>query len=499
MVYIRLTKEPNGTVNITVDSIMVQSDRNSTFNKGRDINKRFQVHVNGGVSDTITFDSSTWKDWAVLEVRAVDDNITEGVDYLNFAPQPSLLGKIQGPIRISGANSPEVPQLVDPLRLPTETNPDFFEPPGGYLIDMSSEFVYEEDQVDTLILNDLDTRGESSLGILRCGKIDGMSMGLGIYIAGEGPFSGIDYDGIEIIVLNLGDGVDEILIEDTTEAVHVLNLGKGDDIVTVKTLIGPLLVNGNEGNDAVHLTPVTSTLDNIQALVTFDGGISSGSVGDVLTLNDSADNGLDDVLNVTRFIVEVESMGSNATSLSAPTCNSAIDSTTSLPQESYLINLQNATEGTFTLKTHDPVNNRNGSTTIKYNASAQTIEDELELLLLPTDEQKTCGKKKDSKCSKHVKVWELGDSNSFAIFFMGERLNAKVTLDLETSNLVDFDSEKFLNKTNDILYRNSDVAYTNLDFLEIFMGHQDNVLNVRGTSAKTSIVTQEGDDTIFVS
>ena len=100
-----------------------------------------------------------------------------------------------------------------------------------------------------------------------------------------------------------------------------------------------------------------------------------------------------------------------------------------------------------------------------------------------------------------VKVVQLGNSNTFAIFFIGERLNLGVELGLITDDLIDFQEEIYKNNTNDILQVNSDVAYTNVDELNVRMGSdQDVVSNIRGTSAlKTYIYTQEGDDEFFVS
>lgn len=70
---------------------------------------------------------------------------------------------------------------------------------------------------------------------------------------------------------------------------------------------------------------------------------------------------------------------------------------------------------------------------------------------------------------------------------------------LSTDDLDGMYEEIYKNETNDIISINSDVAYTNVDFLNVFMGQQDIVTNVRGTSAETRIVTQGGDDKIFIS
>jgi Ca2+-binding RTX toxin-like protein len=119
-------------------------------------------------------------------------------------------------------------------------------------------------------------------------------------------------------------------------------------------------------------------------------------------------------------------------------------------------------------------------------------------LIQESKETNSCGSMSTSQCSHAVKVWAIGDT--FAIFFAGERLNQNVTLDLNTDGLIGFEPEMFQNRTNDILARNSDVAYGDLEYLDIMsMGDHDIVVNVRGTTAITSITTQGGDDTFFVS
>ena len=94
----------------------------------------------------------------------------------------------------------------------------------------------------------------------------------------------------------------------------------------------------------------------------------------------------------------------------------------------------------------------------------------------------------------------MGDTDVFVVFFLGERLNAGVSIiQLDTIGLANFDGELFQNRSNDIILKNSDVAYTRVEKLSVMMGHQDIVCNIRGTSAETFVTTQEGDDSIFIS
>jgi len=498
---IRLTKEPVGIVSINVNSIPVASDYPSAFTPTwRDYSKRKQVEVNGARAKTVVFNSANWTENVTIRVSAINDDIEEGVDYLNFASQPSNLGLIQGPIKISGADSPFIAKLSDPLMLPEETNPDEFIIPPGVIIDTTMYLVNEELQVDTIVINSLNVRGNlPSVGSLFFDQFVGMNMANDIFVMGKGPFSGISYNGIEVMIFNLGEGVDEITVENTSEAIHVMNMNAGDDYVAVKTLSGPLIVDGNKGNDMVVASSDEIKLDLIDALLAFDGGGDDGE--DTLTMDNSLDDYLDDMVCVTRLTVEVPSMEAPELNMTTMRNLKNESNTTAmnptLPRESYLVSLRDSLGGYFTLTINDPTTNRTASTPpIKFDANAEMIEGEINSLLIPN--KNSCGEQSTSVCSVACKVWELGESRTFIIFFVGQRLNAGVTLYYGTHSLEGFAPEIYENLTNDILYRNSGVAYTNVDFLNIKMGHQDIVSNIRGTSAKTLVKTQEGNDKFFV-
>lgn len=293
-----------------------------------------------------------------------------------------------------------------------------------------------------------------------------------------------------MLTFNFGDEVDRIYVNKSSEAIHVLNLGDGDDYVEVRALSGPLIINGDEGTDVVKVSTDEQMLDRINSLIAFDGG--QDSANDTLVLDDSGDYHLDDVVNVTRLFVEVASM--EIPEVSSP--SNASTENPILPRESYLIMLRNSTGGSFNL-TFTSINLTTPN--IAYPTNASTIELAIRSVLIPEGSGKTCGKNGTSWCSDAAKVWQLGQSDAYLIFFVGEYLNSGIGLTLNTDGLDDFYSETFLNKTNDILAKNSDVAYTNVDELRIHMGHQDIVSNIRGTSASyTFIETQEGDDKFFV-
>ena len=374
--------------------------------------------------------------------------------------------------------------------LPNERNPDDFQVPPNVVIDNSSSLVFEFNQVDKVIFNNLDIRGSfASRGTFDSSSFNGMNMATNVYVLTDGPFSGIEYEDIEIFTFNLGNGVDSITVDDTSESIHVLNLGGQNDTVNIKSLSGPMLINGEDGYDTVYISSDEAKLNLINALLTFDGGQDTDE--DVLILNNTADNGIDDVLIVTRLMIQVESMQPKIANFSDTT-------TPILPRDSYLINLQNATGGSFTLSVDKPAN-PGAKSVITYPTSAEDIERSLTNLLLGGPYAKNCGQAGTSYCADPVAVRQLGDSDTYAIFFVGERLNASVSLSLNTSELFHFDSERYKNNTNDILNVNSDVAYTNVDVLQVYAGQQDIVVNVRGTSAETYIESQSGDDKVFVS
>lgn len=150
---------------------------------------------------------------------------------------------------------------------------------------------------------------------------------------------------------------------------------------------------------------------------------------------------------------------------------------------------------------HDPLTKETKTTPpIDYpTTTAKDIEKAIDDLLVP-DKHK-CGILNHSACSSSTLVWQSGSSDTFIIFFVGQRLNANVTLSLTTDSLQNFKGEIFHNETNDYLRKNNDIAYTNVDYLDVYMGGLYSVVNVRGTSASvaTNIVTQEGDDKFFLS
>ncbi|CAB9505193.1 Kringle domain [Seminavis robusta] len=496
---IRLSKAPNDTVTIQIYGVETASDDANQLGGLVDNSEiilrttpRIQAYVRTTTAGTpassvaLEFTSLNWNLWQTVYVSAVNDGITEGVDLLNFPSQPSFLSYIQGPLVLAGSDSPDVPPIEPPLMLPGETDVDKFEIPDGYEADLSSFDAIEADSVNHLIIQNLDVRGSlKSIGTLTHDQFFGMNMGQNLVISGNAQRDGIVYRDMNLVELFLGNGADDITIESTAEALYLLHTGADDDDVHVKNISGPVLIQGAEGADKVRISSDSHKIDDILALLAFDGG-SSDQDADRLAVDHSGDDiGSDPVLNITRNLVELASM--------------SVSDETNAPRDSFLISLWGATGGSYELVLSDPLQASNEPKTIvvPLATTASELEDLIQDTIFPSGSEKACGKIGTTICSQSVKVYELG--SGFLITFVGERLNRGVSLDFSPGTLESFQSEIFLNATNDILDQASDIVYGNVELLDIALGTKETVLNIRGTSAKTEIVTQNSDDYVFVS
>lgn len=117
----------------------------------------------------------------------------------------------------------------------------------------------------------------------------------------------------------------------------------------------------------------------------------------------------------------------------------------------------------------DPITQRTNIVTaqIPYPPTVAQIEYAIDMAILP--DQKSCGQDDVSHCAPTARAWQLGLSDTYFIAFVGERLNAGVSLSLNSADLENYYEEIFLNVTNDAILKISDVAYTNIDDLIIHM------------------------------
>ncbi|GAX18396.1 hypothetical protein FisN_2Lh003 [Fistulifera solaris] len=484
---IRLASEPEEDVIVTVESIAKASD----YDLSKNTEERVQVLVGAEGSEAeslqLTFTKTTWFIEQTVRVVANNDNVQEGVDLLHFPDQPSFLAYIQGPIFIEGDTSPDVPDIRDAVLFPGENDTSLF----AFLETPPSELVYPEMQVDTLKIFNIDVQGSSpSIGTLTDSQFVGYNMAKEIIIGGESKNDGISYSGMEVIEFYFGSGVDSITVESTSVAVHFVDLGDGNDSVKIQNISGHFIIHGSDGSDTVTVASVESTVDAIKGLLAFDGGNDDAAI-DHLIIDNSGDITSDDILNVTRNTVEIESMSNTE------------DEESRIPRDVFIFSLRGSTSGYFNLAVNDPITNMTTDTDIPYPTNSELIEEALQDLIFPAAKGDVCGKNQTSRCAETVKVYAVGDE-AFAVFFLGERLNDGLTLTLTTSGLADFTPEIFVNASNDILLRSTDVAYADVEVLDITMGNPQSsdfkiVVNVRGTTAITTITTQDGDDAFFVS
>ena len=80
------------------------------------------------------FTASNWEIWQNVPVSAYNDNVTEGVDLLNFPSQPSFLSYIQGPLTLYGLGDLIVPEIEPPLMLPSENDTETVVFPEGVTV-----------------------------------------------------------------------------------------------------------------------------------------------------------------------------------------------------------------------------------------------------------------------------------------------------------------------------------------------------------------------------
>jgi len=106
---------------------------------------------------------------------------------------------------------------------------------------------------------------------------------------------GIDYTGIEHLIVTLGSGGDTFTIKSTHDEETILNAGNGNDVINVKLIDGVTTINGDGGVD-------TTNVGSNAAGTTSVGNENNNSLGDLsgidalLTVNGNATSS--DVLNV---------------------------------------------------------------------------------------------------------------------------------------------------------------------------------------------------------
>ena len=449
---------PGNTVTVRINAKNTKTLDGATLRDDQQV----QVSVDGGATwssaASITFDSTNWSTVRTVLVRAIDDTYVDGSDYQAFASSGGSFGRthqIQGPLYVFGGDDPEGDRsFPKPIMLPGEfTDAPVTTPNPAF-------DVVEADQVDTLVV-DNHNGVAAETGTLTATQLSGLGMG-GPRTIGGRPFNaGITYTGLEALQVLLGSGVDTFTVESTHHGRTEISTGAGADVVTVRSAAGHTRIDGGLGNDSFTVGG-SGLVDLLNALLVIDGGAGT----DTAHVDDSAET-QDQLATLTQ------------------------DSLTGLdmvPRDGvdrmYSVNVWNAATFTITLAGY-------GTTApIAAGATAAQVQTALQNVLFP--DATSCGKPagdpnastpdQDSRCSQSLYVWKQG--STFFIGFTGEVAGA---------------GGPALTSTQTDLARLDGISYFGLENLDLDLGAGDDGVNVRGTSATTTIDTGAGDDLVFVS
>ncbi|WP_372742772.1 beta strand repeat-containing protein, partial [Neptunomonas sp.] len=154
--------------------------------------------------------------------------------------------------------------------------------------------VIEADQVDVLNLFNGNDPTNSS-GTLTSTHISGFGMSDEAVIGDKKLVGGIHYSDLEEISFELGLADNDLTIESTHTGITRIIGGEGVDEVTAKTISGLTIIELGEGNDKLIVSNDQQQVDQIAALLAFDGGADQDTVeiddrGDI----DNADGYLTD-------------------------------------------------------------------------------------------------------------------------------------------------------------------------------------------------------------
>ncbi|GAA1929006.1 hypothetical protein [Nocardioides marmoribigeumensis] len=455
-----LTSDPGAgnTVTVHIDA----KDTKTLDGAVEHDDKQVMVSVDNGAtwhySTSVTFDSTNWDDVRTVLVKAVDDTYIDGSDYQAFASTGGSFGRthqIQGPLYVFGGDDPEGDRsFPDPVMLPGEfTDAPVTTPNPAF-------DVVEADQVDTLVVDNHNSVAAES-GTLTATQLSGLGMGGPRTIGGRTFNAGITYTGLEALQVQLGSGVDTFTVGSTHHGRTEITTGAGADQVTVRSTAGHTRIDGGLGNDSFTVGGA-GLVDLVNALLLIDGGDGT----DTVHVDDSAET-QDQLATLTRDSLTGLDM----------VARDGID-------RMYSVNVWSSATFTITLAGY-------GTTAaLSAGASAATVQAALQNLLFP--DATSCGKPagdpdastpdQDSRCAQSVYVWKQG--STFFIGFTGEVAGAGAPA--LTSSQTD-------------LARLDGISYFGLENLHVDLGSGNDGVNVRGTSASTSIDTGAGDDLVFVS
>ncbi|HEX4527586.1 MAG TPA: hypothetical protein VH108_12695 [Gaiellaceae bacterium] len=257
-------------------------------------------------SITLTFTHDTWNLPQTVTVFAVDDAIVNGDGIQVFAPNARSLDQIRGPLNIQGGDDATADTSIPtPVLFAHETQGGPFVPP------LNPNLISDEtQQTDVLQVLNSDSLANDT-GILTGTGITGLGMG-----------SGITYNDIELLRLDLGRSDDSLRIDSTHGGITIVNAGPGNDRINVRTVAGPTTINGEDGNDIIDVgtnftgvwpdswnhavsTPA-GTLAQIRSYLRVDGGLGT----DTLNVDDTSDT-TSDVAILTGSTIDGIDLGSS--------------------------------------------------------------------------------------------------------------------------------------------------------------------------------------------
>ena len=164
-----------------------------------------------------------------------------------------------------------------------------------YYAPLNANFDVEEaDQVDVLNVSNGNSPSNDS-GTLTGDRLTGFGMGGDTVIGGRLLPGGITYTSLEELNIELGTGNDSLVIEDTHAGKTTINAGEGDDVVAIGNTSGTLNIEGDAGDDTIHIatsdlsgniTDAQGRLETIMGHLLFDGGAGT----DRMTVDDSNDS-----------------------------------------------------------------------------------------------------------------------------------------------------------------------------------------------------------------
>ena len=180
----------------------------------------------------------------------------------------------------------------------TDAVPSATPPASEFTVEKTNPnlLVDEREETDFFFLNDTDNVTNidelpTAQLIVTADRLTGLGMA-DTQLIGQGPSAreiegGIEYKGLEELIINLGSGDNEIIIEDTDVGATKINAGDGDDIFFVNKISGHTYLNASAGfdtfnvDDSININGLTNRADasgsgevaGINALLTVMGDV----------------------------------------------------------------------------------------------------------------------------------------------------------------------------------------------------------------------------------